>query len=84
MTFNLTDRTLMRMLFERGIVTEIDGVYKDGCDERRWEIRHYPKNLFRDDEHYTAMVSGIYEEVTGETLFECLDNLEAMYAEYAA
>lgn len=84
MKFNLTDRTLMKMLFERGMVTEITGVYTEGHHERRWEIIRRPANLFRDKEYFTASVSSIYETAQGATLDEALDALEAMIAEYAA
>lgn len=83
--FNLTDRTLMKMLFERGTVSEISGVCKVGRHERRWEVLFRPVTIFRAEAYYEASVSGIYDQTaTGDTLDECLDKLETIIEEAAA
>lgn len=81
--FNLTDRTLMKMLFERGMVTEIDGTFKDGWDERRWEIRLFRADLWRDNSYYTVSLSGWSEDFVGESLDDVLDKLQAHLANEA-
>lgn len=85
MKFAITDRTLMKMLFERGTVSEISGVCKVGRYERRWEVIFRPVTIFRAEAYYEASVSGIYDQTaTGDTLDECLDKLEAIIEEAAA
>ena len=79
MTFTKTDRTLMAMLFARGVVTEIDGVIPG--TERRFNVCCYRPNLFRAEEHYEGYISGVYgEDFRGDTLDETLDAMEAYMA----
>lgn len=82
--FKLNNRTAMKLLFDKGIVTEMIGTYKEGFHERRWEVRYRPVNLFRDESYYEAAVSGIYETFTGATLDEALDKLQAAVEEEKA
>lgn len=77
MKFPITDRTLMKMLFERGAVTEIAGVHKAGHDEYRWEVRLYTPTIFRDRVYYTGTVAGQYDAFEGDALDAVLDQLEA-------
>ena len=85
MKFAITDRTLMKMLFERGTVTEFSGVCKVGRYERRWEVLFRPVTIFRAEAYYEASVSGICDQTSvGDTLDECLDKLEAIIEEAAA
>lgn len=85
MKFAITDRTLMKMLFERGTVSEFSGVCKVGRYERRWEVIFRPVTIFRAEPYYEASVSGIYDQTAdGDTLDECLDKLEAIIEEAAA
>ena len=75
--FSKTDRTLMQMLFQRGTVTEIDGVIPG--TERRWNVCCYRPNLFRDETHYEGYISGVYgNDFRGDTLDETLDAMEAL------
>ena len=82
--FDKATRTLMAMLFERGTVSEMHGIYKDGFHERRWEIIFRPKNIFRDDAYFDVSLSGCYDWKTADTLDEALDALETMMQEVAA
>ena len=78
--FDKSTRTLMAMLFQRGLVTEIDGVIPD--TERRWNVCCYRPNLFRDETHYEGFISGVYgiDDFRGDTLDETLDKMEALIA----
>lgn len=79
--FDKSERTLMKMLLERGTVTEIAGVVKVGCDGFRWEVRRHAPVLFGDATYYTGSLSGMYDPIEGDTLDEVLDQLESWVAE---
>lgn len=85
MKFSTTDRTLMKMLFERGTVSEFSGACKVYGHDQKWTVRLKPVNGFREEAHFEADVTGIYNQVaTGYTLDKCLDELEAILGEAAA
>lgn len=85
MKFNITDRTLMKMLFEREAISEISGICKTGRYERKWTVVFHPLGPFCDESYFTGTVSGIYSETAeGITLDEVLDGLEAIIKEAAA
>lgn len=84
MRFSITNRKLMKMLFELGTVKEMSGNFTVGNMVRRWDISRKQKNLFRDEERYDAYISGWYDHIEGDTLDEVLDALEAKMEELAA
>lgn len=73
--FDKTTRTLMAMLFQRGIKEMNTTVTVNGF-ERHVAIHHYRADLWRDDDCYMATISGWEDEFTGETLDEVLDQLQ--------
>lgn len=79
--FDKSERTLIKMLLERGTVTKIAGVVKDGSHESRWEVRKHVPVLFGDETYYTGSLSGMYDPIEGDTLDEILDQLETWVAE---
>jgi hypothetical protein len=77
--FDKSTRTLMAMLFQRGLVTTIDGVVPG--TERKFYVYHYGPNIISENDYYTGWISGIYGVVCdGSTLNEALDKLEAVVA----
>lgn len=76
--FRAIDRSLLKMLFVRGLAYEISGIVKRGCVERRWEIICHRKKQFADDVSYTASVYGMYAQINGKDLDDVLDELEAL------
>lgn len=77
--FDKSTRTLMAMLFQRGIVTTIDGIVTG--TERKFYIYRYGPGIVNDHEYYTGWVSGVYTaDCSGDTLEETLDKLEAVIA----
>ena len=73
--FDKSTRTLMAMLFQRGLVTTIDGVVPG--TERKFYIYRYDPKLFRDGPMFTGFISGLYtEDYAGATLDETLDKME--------
>lgn len=80
--FDKSTRTLMKMLFERGAVTEISGVCKVRRWQRKWTVVYHPVNDFRDEAYYTGTVAGVYSlEAEGLTLDEALNGLEKILEE---
>ena len=75
--FSKTDRTLMAMMFRRGMVTEISGTYTENHIEYSWGIRFHPVDIFRAESYFTGTLSHWYEDFTGDTLDEVLDQIEA-------
>lgn len=85
MRFSLTNRKLMKMLFDLGEVNQISGVCKVGRYNQTWTVYFHPVTLCRAEAFFSATVTGIYnEEASGDTLDECLDKLEAIIEEAAA
>jgi hypothetical protein len=81
MKFSITDRTLMKMLFERGTVSEVGGVSKVGRFERIWNVRHLPKTNMHED-YFSGIICGVYDKMAiADTLDECLSQLEAIIEE---
>lgn len=75
--FSKTDRTLMSMVFQRGMVTSMNGIIP-GTD-RAFYVSYYNAGAFRDAHFYTGFIAGHYtEDYYGETLDETLDKIEAI------
>lgn len=85
MKFTITNRKLMKMLFELGDVNQISGVCKVGRYDQTWTVFFHPVTIFRAEAGFTATVTGIYDQQAyGTTLDEVLNALEAMIEEAAA
>ena len=83
MKFTNTDRTLMEMLFRRGMVSDISGTCQVGRFHRIWSVRKMPKTEMHEA-YYSGTVGGIYEKMAiADTLTECLDGLEEIIKEYS-
>lgn len=76
--FRAIDRSLLKMLFVRGLAYEISGIVKRGSVERRWEIICHRRTSFSDDVSFTAGVYGMYAHIRGEDLDKVLDELEVL------
>ena len=75
--FSKTDRTLMGMVFQQGLVTAMDGIIPG--TERKFYVYHYDPKLFRDGPLFTGFISGLYaEDYAGATLDETLEKMEAV------
>ena len=75
--FSKTDRTLMAMVFQRGIVTSMNGIIP-GTD-RAFFVYYYSTGVFRDNPCFSGFVSGRYaDDYRGTTLDETLDKMEAI------
>lgn len=84
MSFSITNRKLMKMLFDLGDVTQIGGICKVGRYEQTWTVFFHPVSIARAEAGFTATVTGIYnQEAYGTTLDEVLNALEAMIEEAA-
>lgn len=82
MKFAITDRTLIKMLFERGTVDEIDGKLPDG---RTWSVTVIRPNLWRDYTFFDGYIAGAYsEDFRGATLDETFAKMEAWLEEETA
>ena len=73
--FDKSTRTLMAMLFQRGI-TEMDTTITIGGFERHVAVRLFRADMWRDEDYYMATISGREDEFTGTTLDEVLDQLQ--------
>ena len=83
MKFTNTDRTLMEMLFRRGMVKDISGTCKIGRFQRIWSVRLMPKTDMHE-EYYSGTISGIYDKMAiADTLYECLNQMEMLAVEYS-
>lgn len=79
MKFAITDRTLIKMLFERGTVDEIDGKLPDG---RTWSVTVHRPYLWRDYTFFDGYIAGAYsEDFRGDTLDETFAKMEAWLEE---
>ena len=75
--FSKTDRTLMAMVFQRGIVTSMNGIIP-GTD-RAFYVYYYNTGAFRDDPCFSGFIAGRYaDDYHGATLDETLDKMEAI------
>jgi len=82
MKFATTDRTLMKMLFERGLVKSINGIIP-GTD-RAFYVYYYDTGNFSDAPFFSGFIAGRYtDDYYGETLDETLDKMEAIIAQLA-
>ena len=59
------------------MVTEISGTYTENHIEYSWGIRFHPVDIFRAESYFTGTLSHWYEDFTGDTLDEVLDQIEA-------
>lgn len=73
--FDKSTRTLMAMLFQRGI-TEMDSTVTVCGFERHVAVRLFRADMWRDEDYYMATISGREDEFTGSTLDEVLDQLQ--------
>lgn len=73
--FSKTDRTLMAIMFQRGIVTSMNGIIP-GTD-RAFFVYYYNTGAFRDDPCFSGFIAGRYaDNYHGTTLDETLDKME--------
>lgn len=84
MKFSITNRKLMKMLFELGTVKEMSGTYEDGFVVRRWDVICKPDFWVKDKVWFDVLITGYYDRIGGATLDEALDALEAKMEELAA
>lgn len=76
MKFSITDRTLMKMLFERGTVSEVSGKVKIGSSIMGWDLYRRENNYFSDSVKFVAGLG--YELESFDTFDEAMDALEDM------
>lgn len=76
--FRAIDRSIIKMLFVRGLARGINGIVKKGSVEKQWDIFCHRRTNFCDDVSYTATVSGMYSQIQGEDLDTVLDALELL------
>jgi hypothetical protein len=75
MMFDKSTRTLMAMLMQRGM-TEMSRTFNINGFDRHVSIQVYRADLWRDEDYYTATISGWEDPFTGSTLDEVLDQLQ--------
>lgn len=82
MKFAITDRTLIKMLFERGAADNIEGKLPDG---RTWSVTVIRPNLWCDYTFFDGYIAGAYsEDFRGDTLDETFAKMEAWLEEETA
>ena len=73
--FDKSTRTLMTMLFQRGI-KEMDTTVNLNGFERHVSVQVFRADMWRDEDYYMVTISGREDEFTGSTLDEVLDQLQ--------
>ena len=76
--FTQIDRSVIKMLFVRGLVSEVRGAIAHDNESYNWEIIKREKSDFRDEEYYHVAFGHEYRWYRCESLDVAMDTLEEM------
>lgn len=76
LTFTQIDRSVIKMLFIRGLVNEVRGAITHDNKPYNWEIIKREKCDYRDEEYYHVAFGHEYHWHRCDSLDEAMDRLE--------